>query len=199
MPGKRRSIRLKGYDYAQEGVYYVTVCVGERACLFGDVRDGEMMLNDAGRTVDKWWSELPQKYNTVKIDEYQVMPNHLHGIIMIVENDETGDVGAGFPRPVNDKGRGNRAPKGRGNRAPKGRGNRAPTLGQIIAYFKYGTTKQINMIRNTPGVRLWQRNYYEHIIRSERDLTRVREYIINNPGKWVEDEYNSSLRGMCTP
>ncbi len=110
----------------------------------------------------------------IELDAFVVMPNHVHGIINIV--------GAGSPRPH----------KNNNDDETKGRGNRAPTLGQIVAYFKYGTTKQINTIRNVPGDRLWQRNFYEHIIRTTSELARIREYIINNPAQWEEDEYFSS-------
>lgn len=87
MPGKRRSIRLRNYDYSQQGVYYVTLCLNRRQCLFGEVDNGKMVLNDAGRMVDKWWQELMQKYNTIEIDQYIIMPNHIHGIIAIVGAD----------------------------------------------------------------------------------------------------------------
>ncbi|MFH1645149.1 MAG: transposase, partial [Candidatus Omnitrophota bacterium] len=87
MPGNRRSIRLKGYDYTRGGVYYVTICVNNRKCVFGDVRDGKMVLNDAGKMVDKWWRELTKKYVAIEIDEYIIMPNHFHGIIIIVGAD----------------------------------------------------------------------------------------------------------------
>jgi len=180
MPGNRRSIRLNDYDYTEQGVYYVTICVEGRKCVFGDVWCGEIILNGMGRIVARNWNELPEHFPNIKIDEFIVMPNHTHGIINIV--------GAGFPRP-DDNGYGNDG-KGRGDH-DKGRGNRAPTLGQIVAYFKYGTTKQINAIRQTPGIRLWQRNYYEHIVRNEPDLARIREYIVNNPVQWEEDEYFS--------
>jgi len=133
MPGNRKSIRLKDYDYTQEAAYYVTVCTQNRECLFGVVRNGEMVLNDAGEVVDKWWCELPLKYPMVEIDEYKIMPNHLHGIIMIVGNNENNNVGAGEPRPDNDR-------QNTHGYDDKGHGNRAPTLGQIIAYFKYGST-----------------------------------------------------------
>jgi putative transposase len=168
MPGNRKSIRLKDYDYTQAGAYYVTVCVNNRKCMFGDVHNGEMVLNEYGEMADKCWNQISQHFPHVELDECIIMPNHLHGIINITPN-----VGAGFPRPDNDK----------------GRGNRAPTLGQIIAYFKYGSTKQINQLRDTPRKPVWQRNFYEHVIRDESGLNRIREYIVNNPAQWEKDEY----------
>ena len=165
----------------------MTVCVNNRECVFGDVRNGEMILNVAGKMIDRWWRELPRKYNMIEIDEYKIMPNHMHGIINIIGKNETNNVGAGFPRPDTD---GFPRPHTFIRTDNKGRGDRAPTLGQIVAYFKYGTTKQINAIRNTPGIRLWQRNYYDHVIRDEESLNKIREYIINNPANWEEDKEN---------
>ena len=159
----RRSIRLKGYDYTQEGAYYVTVCVQDRKCRFGNIQEGKMILNDAGTVVNDVWQWLGEQYGYVELDEFIVMPNHIHGIICI-----------------NDAGRG-------GSRT-------APTmkikpLGQLIGAFKTVSTKQINMRRQISGDQLWQRNYYEHIIRDEPDLIRIREYIINNPAQWEQDDY----------
>jgi putative transposase len=129
MSGNRKSIRLKDYDYTQAGAYYVTVCVNGRKCVFGDVHNGEMVLNEYGEMADKCWNQISQHFPHVELDECIIIPNHLHDIINI-----THIVGAGFPRPDNDKG----LPRPDND---KGRGNRAPTLGQIIAYFKYGSTK----------------------------------------------------------
>ncbi|MBL7072454.1 MAG: transposase [Candidatus Omnitrophica bacterium] len=180
MPGDRKSIRLKDYDYAQTGGYDVSICAHGDKCIFGVVKNGEMFLSDCGKIVDKCWNEIPEHFPHVELDEHIVMPNHMHGIIVIGGENDDNNVGAGFPRPDNET-------------AGKGRGNRAPTLGQIVAYFKYGSTKQINAMRNTPGARLWQRNFYEHVIRNEPDLNRVREYIVYNPAKWEEDEYYAQV------
>jgi putative transposase len=129
--------------------------------------------------VKQWWLKIPLRFKNVTLDQFQIMPNHFHGIIVI--NDEMCHgqyVGVGFPDPnglsLNDH----------------GRGNRAPTLGQMVAYFKYQSTKQINQLRKTPGQRLWQRNYYEHVIRTENDLNKIREYIKINPQIWGRDRNN---------
>ena len=173
----RGSIRLKDYNYAREGAYYVTVCVGDRKCLLGDMRNAEVILNGAGKMVLRDWKELPQRFPNIEMDEFIVMPNHLHGIINIVSVDAMNHVGAGSPRPNDDE----------------GRGNRAPTLGQIVAYFKYQSTKSINartggvIPARTPYPKIWQRNYYEHIIRTETDLNKIREYIKTNPAMWERD------------
>ncbi|MDR2911066.1 MAG: hypothetical protein LBV47_06855, partial [Bacteroidales bacterium] len=141
----RRSIRLHRYDYSQEGLYFVTVCTQNRTCLFGEITAGEMRLNETGRIVENEWIKLPERFNNVVLDIFQIMPNHFHGILQIV--------GAGSARPeINDSDTDN-------NRAGEPRPY-VPALGNMIAYFKYQTTKQIDL-----PVKLWQRNYYEHIIR----------------------------------
>jgi REP element-mobilizing transposase RayT len=162
----RCSIRLQGYDYSQDGLYYVTICVQNKVCLFGEVKDGEMILNEAGRMVDDEWQYLRIKYPHIKLHEYVIMPNHFHGIVEITDN-----VGAGSARPEN----------GQFN---IGRANPAPTIGNIIGYFKYQTTKKLNL-----SFRLWQRNYYEHIIRNEQAYENIAGYILNNPYNWKNDDY----------
>jgi putative transposase len=171
----RRSIRLKGYDYAQPGAYFVTICVQDRECLLGTIADGEMRLNDAGRMVQSWWDRLPEKYPTVETDGFVIMPNHIHGIIVIAESD---DVGAN--------------PRVRPDEQTHGS---APTLGEIVQWFKTMTTNAyIRGVKQDgwkpfPG-KLWQRNYHERIVRNEQELNAVRRYIHNNPARWAEDMEN---------
>lgn len=172
---KRKSIRLKHYDYSLPGRYYVTICTQDRRCLFGEISGGEMILNDAGKIINRWWLEIQERFKNVALDQYQITPNHIHGVAVIV--------GVGLPNPRGDGGR-----NGRGNPAPT-RMERS-TLGQIIAYFKYQSTKQINALRGTPGKRLWQRNFYENIIRTKNDLRKIRKYIENNPQMWDRDRNN---------
>jgi REP element-mobilizing transposase RayT len=162
----RRSIRLKGFDYSTTGVYFVTLCTQNRECLFGEVVDGEMKVNELGQIVEGCWAWLTRQYAHVILDTWTVMPNHLHGIIMIT-------------------------PDGRGGSrtAPTIVDKRKP-LGRLIGAFKTVSTKRINALRNTPAVAVWQRNYYEHVIRSEDELVRTSEYILNNPARWAEDENN---------
>jgi REP element-mobilizing transposase RayT len=171
---QRRSIRLRGYDYSQPGAYFVTLCTSGRECLFGDVADGEVALNYVGRVVHEGWSYTEFIRPEVEVDEFVVMPNHLHGIITIRQPE--GSVGAH-----------GRAPLPSGNaifqRPPR-------SLGSLIAGFKSAATKRINELRHTPGQPVWQRNYYEHIIRGETDLNRIRQYIRDNPARWTEDIYN---------
>ena len=164
----RRSIRLRDYDYSRPGAYYVTICSHRRECLFGEVVGSEMRYNEFGRGVCECWEGLPKRYPNVDLDEWIVMPNHMHGIIVIVD----------------DRCRG-------GSRtAPTKNVIKRKPLGRLIGAFKTVSTKHINEMRGTPGAMAWQRGYYEHIIRDGADLNRIRRYIRNNPARWAEDENN---------
>jgi len=179
---RRRSIRLPGYDYSQAGAYFVTIVTQDRACLFGDVVDGEMRWNDIGQMVAAEWDALPNRFPTVALDAFAIMPNHIHGIIVIATNENANDVGAGLV-PAQDM-----TTTGATTRV-------APTVGDIVGAFKSLTT-----VCYTHGIKtyrwppfrhhLWQRNYYEHIIRNEESLNRIREYIVNNPIQWDLDREN---------
>ncbi|MFH1062156.1 MAG: transposase [Candidatus Omnitrophota bacterium] len=177
---KRKQIRLKNYDYSQPGYYYITICIDNRECIFGDIIDNRIYLNNVGKMVDQTLRTLPEYYQNITIDNYIVMPNHIHGIIQIV--------GAGFPCPNNII---NQSIHNHDNNNPiNGRGNHAPTINYIIGYFKYQSTKQINKLQNTPGKKIWQRSFYDHVIRTNDSLNKIREYIVNNPATWVNDEHN---------
>ena len=169
---KRKNLRLKGFDYSLDGFYFVTICTRDRTCLFGNVVGGSMRLNNFGEIIKSQWSQLERKYPDVKLNHFIIMPNHVHGIIVMT------NAGAGSPRP-----------DGRGLGAGTAPLQRL-TLGHVIAYFKYQSTKQINVVRGIPGMSVWQRNYYERIIRDENDLGRVRQYITNNPILWDSDPDN---------
>lgn len=222
----RRSIRLKGYDYSQAGAYFITICTYNRNCIFGEIRDGQMHLNEIGRIVETEWLKTSEIRDNVELDAFVVMPNHLHGTIIITGKAGTDDaigandspnsvdmtVGADRRPPDDDIGLhvGGRAPDrgiksnvGADRRPPDddiglhvGAHGRAPlrrqpkSIGSIIAGFKSTVTKQINTIRNTPGAPVWQRNYYEHIIRNEEAFTRIQQYIIENPAQWQYDQEN---------
>ncbi len=174
----RRSIRLKEYDYTQPGAYFVTICAHGRAPLFGDVVDGEMRLNEMGEIVRVEWFKTVQlrPYVVLHEDEFVVMPNHIHGMIWIVD-----DVGA--TRRV--------AP----TKTNPPAGPAPGSIGAIVGQFKSAVTRRINQRRGTPGVRVWQRNYYEHIIRHERALNAIRRYIAENPLRWHLDRYNPHATG----
>jgi REP element-mobilizing transposase RayT len=194
----RRSIRLKGYNYARAGAYFVTLCTQDRLCLFGDVVDGAVRLNRYGEHMVRWWKDVPRHFAAVNMDAFVVMPNHVHGIIVIT-NAPAAAVGAGFPRPDSRPGDNRDMGIGGGGTPPLQMGDiancgtppqRRPSLGNIMAYFKYQSTKQINALRQTPADRVWQRNYYEHIIRNQASLDRIRQYIRDNPAQWAFDRDN---------
>ncbi len=187
----RKSIRLRGYDYSAPGRYFVTICAQEKACLFGGIASGQIELNDYGRIVENVWKELPLHFPLVELDRFVVMPNHFHAIAVIVdprakrvgagfprpdlEQSETG-VGAGFPRPMSPI------------LNPGGENPPLRALGDVIRWFKYESTKRINELRGMAGRRIWQRNYYEHIILSDKSYRKIREYIADNPKNWVKDK-----------
>lgn len=168
----RRSIRLKGYDYEQAGAYFVTICTPMRACFFGDVVDGEVRLSDAGRVAQASWNELPARYPDISLDVFVVMPNHVHGIVI---------VGAQFIAPMNSSQPPNAS-------TDQGAINRAPTLGRIVRTYKAVTTRLIRQPANTTFA--WQHNYYEHIIRNDGSLNRIRQYILHTPARWAIDREN---------
>jgi putative transposase len=273
---RRRSMRLKGYDYSQAGAYFVTICTQGRACLFGEVVDGEMRLNDAGRMVVAEWERLPALFPNVVLDAFVVMPNHIHGIVILTDpaddatdgataigatiggattgraatggattrvapttaGDDATPVGAGLVPALSTMARDDAIPVGAGlvpapstpaqsvpapsvpapstpatpAPAPSTPATPAPappvpapptpapsvpapTLGDVIGAFKSRVT--VEYIRGvktfgwTPfDRRLWQRNYYEHIIRNEEALNRIRRYIVENPIRWAFDREN---------
>lgn len=163
----RRLLRLRGYDYSQPGAYFVTVCTKDGEGLFGEISDGSMRLNVSGEMVQECWVDLPRRYPYVELDAFVVMPNHIHGIIVI-------SVGAIHELPVEEY------------RTER----RKMSLPKIIGYAKMNTAKRINQLRHTYGAPVWQRSYYEHVIRDEASLNRIRQYIAENPLRWADDEEN---------
>lgn len=188
----RRSIRLKEYDYSQAGAYFVTVCAWGKECLFGEIRDGEIHLNEFGTMTTKFWNDMSTRFPYIELDAFVIMPNHVHGIIVfndICRGEVTSpfsEVTSPFSEVVTPDLKKKPATKQGGDTPPLQRN----TLGRVVAHFKYQSAKEINRMRNTPGYPLWQRNYYEHIIRDENELNRIREYIINNQLQWADDENN---------
>lgn len=183
----RQSIRLKGYNYSQEGAYFVTVFTKNRVCLFGDVIKDKMILNIPGEIVKKCWISIPSHYANVSLDYFMIMPNHVHGIILInykrVQNIEplqslTSNVRAQDIEPQKEI----LQKQNRYQNVTKA------SIGSIIRGFKIGATKWFR--KNTDIKNVWHRNYYEHVIRNETDLNNIREYIIYNPLKWETDEEN---------
>ncbi|MBU4016490.1 transposase [Patescibacteria group bacterium] len=188
----RESIRLKGYDYFQNGAYFITICIQNRENRFGEIKNKKMFLNDPGRMIDTCWNKLTIKYCHITLDEFVVMPNHFHGII-IIDNKNVGVPLVGTRKHADETLQIN---KRAGTRpAPT---IKIQTIGNIIGAFKsISTHEYINGVKNNNwhsfDGRLWQKNYYEHIIRDERSLQEIREYIINNPSNWEKDELYNEL------
>lgn len=178
----RRSIRLPGYDYTSEGWYFITICVQDKECVFGEIVENNMILNIIGKIIDYHWRKLPKHFKNIELDPYQIMPNHFHGIIHIT-------VGAKHSNTANDKI--NKTTNKNASPLQMPHGTNSGSLGAIIQNFKSVTTRKINKIEKTNHIHFkWQRNYYEHIIRNEKDLNRIRTYILENPLKWAEDIYS---------
>ena len=166
----RKSIRLKEYDYTSSAEYFITICTYQRECLFVEIKKDEMVLNYFGLIVLEEWLRTAEIRGDVELDSYVVMPNHIHGIITLIES---------------GRGTSQRAPTKEQFGKPTSR-----SIPTIVRLFKACVTKRINLLRNTPRQSIWQRNYYEHIIRNDKDLINIRDYIINNPMQWHVDEEN---------
>lgn len=190
----RKSIRLKGYDYSRKGLYFVTICCKNRAYLFGKIESGKMFLNDAGKMIEKWYFELENKFPDIKCHEMQVMPNHIH---FIIENFGA-NVGANLRVRPDDIGQTHRsAPSTAPSNEKQIFGEHIGSpLHRVIQWFKTMTTNEyIRGVKNLGWEpfekKLWQRNYWEHIIRDEKSYQIISNYIINNPSKWKEDILNN--------
>ncbi len=170
---KRCSIRLKGYDYSAAGMYFITLCTHQRECLFGEIADGVMRLNLLGQIVADEWQRSSEIRQEIEFDAWVIMPNHLHGIVVIETTAElSGGVGANGRSPLRGV-------------APS---MKPRSLSSLVAGFKSATTKRININRNAPGTPVWQRNYYEHIIRNDLSLQTIQTYIHHNPQSWQTDQ-----------
>jgi len=160
----RRSIRLKGYDYSQAGLYFITICCYNRKCLFGDVINGEMVLNEYGTIACNEWLNTPYIRKNVELDVFVIMPNHMHGIVIINEEPPIPTVATHSYASLQRKPR---------------------SLGSIIAGFKSVATKRINELRHTPSFPVWQRRFYDRVIRNDKELSNIRDYIHNNVFQWA--------------
>jgi putative transposase len=167
-PPRRRRLRLRHYDYAQPGAYFITLCSHYRACLFGTIQSGRMEINSFGRVVAETWREQMDRPGSIRTDEWVLMPNHFHALVLI-EWEEGG------------------------SRAAPTR-----TLGTIVNAFKTVSAKRLNQLRATLGIPVWQRNYYEHIVRTDGELERIRDYIRANPAKWAEDPENPQAKARTS-
>jgi putative transposase len=205
---RRRSIRLKGYDYAKDGAYFVTVCTQNKECLLGELARGTVVLNEAGKMVESVWKGLQDRFPFIELDQFVVMPNHVHGIIVLKDTGSDLRRGESCIRPMNNRNfnippdlgneesfqdQDNRNKEGDHKDRPYG--THVGTLGRVTQAFKSTATREYGIGVKKEGWapfdgRLWQRNYYEHVIRNEMDLDRIREYIANHPAGWARDEEN---------
>jgi REP element-mobilizing transposase RayT len=169
---RRRSIRLKGYDYSSPGLYFITICVQDRSCVFGEIEDAVCRLSPAGDVIERKWRSIGERFAMVEIGPYVVMPNHLHGLLHI-----------NAPHPDDSS-----------TTTP------SSTIGSMIQWFKTGTTYDyISGVKQQGwppfNKRLWQRNYWEHIVRNEREHERIANYILANPSSWPEDSLHPDAAG----
>jgi REP element-mobilizing transposase RayT len=239
----RHSIRLQGYDYTQPGAYFITICAYQRECLFGEIQNGQMALNEYGRIAQACWEEIPRHFENVELDEWVVMPNHIHGIMVIVDVGTTHSEGATqqagtthsegatqqagtthLEGAIQQAGTthsegatqqagtthlegatqqagtthlegaiqqaGTTHSEGATHWVAPAKGPPPGSIGAIVGQFKSVVARRINASRNMSGAPVWQRNYHERIIRNERALYAIRQYIQNNPLKWTLDRDN---------
>ena len=195
----RCSMRLRGHDYSKPGAYLVTVCVQDRKCLFGCIRDRQMRANAAGSMIQETWAQLPNRFVYAALDAFVLMPNHIHGIILLTD-DRRGDErgirrGESCIRPQKPKQSLVDGHEDRLDTNGRPRGTLPGSLGRIMQAFTSITTHEyiVGVKRfGWPSFagKLWQRNYHDHIIRNEKDLHRIRQYIVDNPACWAEDKNN---------
>ena len=181
----RRSIRLKGYDYSQSGLYFITLCAVNKICMFGNVVDGKMQLNDIGQLVEQeWLNTINIRHDDVRLHNYIVMPNHFHAIIEIRRGESHSPQShssqphspqSHSPQTINE-GNINK------NDSPQRMKSPSKTVGAIVRGFKGAVSRQL-------GYTVWQRNYYEHIIRTGESYRQISDYIVNNPTKWQDDKF----------
>ena len=160
----RKPNRLQGYDYSRDGVYFITICTQNRNPVLSDividsVGEGFPLphLKQAGNIVQEYFNHLHEKYPMVYVDYFMIMPDHVHVLLRVTNDNEI-----------------------------NGTGNPSPTVGNVVGWFKYQTTKEINLISGTTGMRVWQRSYYDHVIRCDEDYWHIRQYIEENPIRWIE-------------
>ncbi|EKU98422.1 transposase [Leptolyngbya sp. PCC 7375] len=177
----RRSVRLRGHDYSSSGLYFITICTYQRQCLFGEIVNGEMRLNALGEIVETEWLKTSEIRPKWRLEAWIIMPNHIHGIVTIEQQQKS--IKHGTIARVHGV-----APL-RDATQLKGIAHRKPdSISSFVAGFKSVTTKQINISRNTPRTPVWQRNYYDHIIRNNFSLRQIEQYIQNNPTTWQSDQ-----------
>ncbi len=190
----RRSIRLKGYDYTQAGAYFITICSHQREHVFGEIVNGEMKLNKLGLVAKQQWEKLPKRFPYIELGAFVLMPNHEHGIIQIIEQQRRGmaeslqnldEESSCYAPTMNQQKFGKMIP------------NSIPT---IVRSYKSAVVYRINLMRGVKAAPVWQRNYYEHVIRNDRELELITRYIDYNPLNWQLDRDNlKNIRNLPVP
>ncbi|MBI5945544.1 MAG: transposase [Chloroflexi bacterium] len=179
----RRSIRLKEYDYTQAGGYFITIAAFQREHLFGEIKNDEMQLSKFGLVAKQQWEKLPKRFPNIELGAFVIMPNHIHGIIQILD-DNRRDTAENLKNPNDESSR--RTPTEQFGKPIKG------SIPTIIRSYKSAVTYRINLMRGINGIPVWQGNYYEHVIRNHEDWDRIHRYIKSNPSMWTEDNENPS-------
>ena len=170
----RKSIRLSDYDYSRPGLYFVTICCQNRKFIFGRIADGEMILNAFGNIAHECVAKISGHFPTAEIDRFVIMPNHVHLLIFIRSEDTFHNIRAIRELPLRER----------------MESRRKMLLPKIIGYYKMNVTKRVNTLRQRSGSTIWQRNYYEHVVRNDDERNRLRRYIFNNPPCWEYDREN---------
>jgi putative transposase len=189
----RKLLRLKGYDYSNAGLYFITICCQDRVWRFGRVDNGKMILNEFGQIANDEWTKLESRFENFELDVFQIMPNHMHGIIKLKEP----QLGSGFTPDHYDHNDQNETHaietnNIQPNTIENNTSNKKPSISDIVGAYKSLVSNaclEIYKFRNQMMGKLWQRNYYEHIIRDERAYINISDYIVNNPAKWQEDKF----------
>jgi len=176
---RHQSLRLKDYNYSSPGEYYVTICTKDKINLFGEIKNGEMVLSENGEIVERYWLEISKHFPFVELDVFQIMPNHLHGVIRII----------GYENNVND----NVATIHELSLREIMKKRRKMLIPKTIGWFKMNSAKEINSILGQKENPVWQKDYYEHIIRNGKELENILNYIHDNPANWENDEENIKI------
>ncbi len=182
---RRRSVRMQGYDYSQAGLYYVTICTQGRECLFGNITDKKMILNDIGTIAYEYLIHIPDRYPQTTMHAFVVMPNHVHAIIEILESgdSESLPVGAIHESPLQEVILHEKPPLSLRDQ------RRKMLLSKIMGWYKMNSAKHINIILDRTGIPFWQRSFHDHIIRDEQSYLTIKDYINNNPANWNDDPF----------
>ena len=174
---QRKSPRLPGYDYRQEGAYFVTICTHQRLQIFGSVVNEAIQLSDIGKIAYDLWTTIPEHHTNIILDAYVVMPNHMHGIVFITDQPTIDMTHTSFAAHET---------------RTQHNGMRSRTLGAVIGSYKSAVSRKINQVTGLVAPIVWQSSFHDHIIRNDESLNRIREYVYTNPMRWAEDMFYSS-------